>query len=105
MTGGMSDPDLVKVIQENGDKSICQKISLAFNEPSDENCGMDTKFRVNLFGQEYEKYAAACQAFTAGYEGFQPDDKKVYVDLELEGFDNDAINAFKTETDGLLALL
>jgi hypothetical protein len=60
MTGGMSDPELVQTIKDNGDKVVCQKVCMAFNEPKDEDCGMDTKIRVNLFGQEYEKYAAAC---------------------------------------------
>lgn len=51
MTGGMSDPALVQTIKDNGDKVVCQKVCMAFNEPKDEDCGMDTKFRVNLFGQ------------------------------------------------------
>lgn len=103
MTTGMADPELIELVKANQDKYITQKVCVAFNQPKDEDCGLDTKIRVNLFGQEYEKYAAACQAFTADFDGFQPDDKKVYFDLELEGFSNEAIEAFKAGTDGLLA--
>lgn len=97
MTSGLADPELAALLKANNDKMIKQKFYAGYNNPPEEDAGLDIMIRGNLFGQEYEKYASACQAFAGDFGNGR---ERVYFQFEFEA-PNDAIEAFKPFCDGL----
>ena len=65
---GLADPELSALIKNNP-SMVRQKVRLSYNEYvklDDGAEGLDLSVRMNLFGQEYEKYASAAKAFADG---------------------------------------
>lgn len=90
MAKGLADPELSTLIKNNPNM-VKQKVRLAYNQPEDGAAGLDLMVRMNLFGQEYEKYVSAAKVFADGkgldYKGMGPwgtPHKLVYVASEIE---------------------
>ena len=110
MAKGLADPELSALIKNNPNM-VKQKVRLAYNQPEDGAAGLDLMVRLNLFGQEYEKYVSAAKVFAddldpkkfGGPSASYPH-KLVYIASEMEA-PQEAIDKLKPLCSELKELL
>jgi hypothetical protein len=98
MTSGLADPAIVELVKANNDKMVSQKLYVGFNNTAEEDAGTDVSVRMNLFGKEYEKYSAACDAFANDEFAGK---RRTYFSFEMNG-DQEALDTLKASMDGVL---
>ena len=98
MTSGLADPAIVELVKANNDKMVKQRLYVGFNNPAEETAGTDLSVRFNLFGKEYEKYSAACDAFANDQFAGK---RRAYFSFEMNG-SQETLDALKSAMDGFL---